>query len=198
MSARIHEFREAVEHLPDGATLVLVSYDDGKVNIESPLLEREDCKEFISRVIYAAAEEADQDIQGAGSTTLKTKAHRKAVEADGCFYIANARRVIGKRRIDLKVDPPPDLAIEIDATNKSQAKFPIFAALRLPEIWLYDTKQARLIMYELSGETFVEITASRAFPFLTSALVTGFIEQSRNHGQKAALMAFRQWLKSRS
>ena len=40
-------------------------------------------------------------------------------------YIASAESVIGKDELDLAVDPPPDLAVEIDVTNESLNKFPI-------------------------------------------------------------------------
>jgi hypothetical protein len=33
---------------------------------------------------------------------------------DDCFYIQNYQVMIGKQRLDLTVDPVPDLAIEID------------------------------------------------------------------------------------
>ncbi|MBW4621851.1 MAG: Uma2 family endonuclease [Cyanosarcina radialis HA8281-LM2] len=35
------------------------------------------------------------------------------IEPDNCFYIQNHQRMRGKTRIDLTVDPPPDLAIEV-------------------------------------------------------------------------------------
>jgi len=43
-------------------------------------------------------------------------------EADECFYIKNEAAVRGKLKIDLTVDPPPDLAIEIDVSNSSLDK----------------------------------------------------------------------------
>jgi hypothetical protein len=42
------------------------------------------------------------------------------LEPDDCFYLANYQAVIGKDRIDLSVDPPPDLAIESDYTSKTK------------------------------------------------------------------------------
>jgi Uma2 family endonuclease len=44
--------------------------------------------------------------------------------------------MIGKDRIDLTVDPPPDLAIEIDVTSKTQIS--AYQSLKVPEIWRYD------------------------------------------------------------
>lgn len=104
----------------------------------------------------------------------------------------NAARLIGKRRIDLEVDPPPDVVVEIDLSSVSASKFPIYAALSVPEIWLYDGQQARF--YQLAEQSYQEIRHSLAFPVLTSAALTDFLAQSKTSGQSAALAAFRPWL----
>lgn len=38
----------------------------------------------------------------------------KGIEPDQCFYIQNEAAIRGKKRLDLEVDPPPDLALEIE------------------------------------------------------------------------------------
>ncbi len=83
-------------------------------------------------------------------------------EPDTSFYVQNAARMIGKRRIDLETDPPPDVVVEIDVSNESLSKFPIYAALGVPEIWLYDGQEARF--YQLSEQSYREIPRSLAFP----------------------------------
>jgi len=46
--------------------------------------------------------------------------------------VQNAPSIIGKR-LDLSVDPPPDVVVEIDLSNESLATFPIYGALGVPE-----------------------------------------------------------------
>src|SRR5438876_5554095 len=82
------------------------------------------------------------ELESCGSTTWKRSRLRKGSEPDTCFYVANAPKIIGKRKIDLESDPPPDIVVEIDTTNESLSKFPIYAALGVPEIWRYDGKRA--------------------------------------------------------
>jgi Uma2 family endonuclease len=217
MSTRSSDYKEAVDHLPEGAMLVLqgvswedyeqlledlidrpgvrVTYDRGKLEIMSPLSEHEEYKELITRMIDRLCDELDLNVEPRGSTTWKRKRDAKGTGPDTCFYIANAERIIGKRKIDLDIDPPPDLAVEIDATNESRSKFPIYSAFRVPEIWRYDVQRSRAVMYELRGGSYVEIPSSRSFPILTSDALANFIEQSKTQGQKAALAAFRRWLK---
>ena len=88
----------------------------------------------------------------------------------------------------------PDLAVEIDRTNESLSKLPIYATLGIPEIWRYDVKNSRVQMYELQGSAYLEVASSRSFPILTGKVLADFIEQSKVHGQKAALAAFHKWM----
>ena len=94
------------------------------------------------------------------------KIDRACESPDSCFYVATAVRIIGKLKIDINVDPPPDLVVEIDKTNQSLHKFPIYAGFGVPEIWRYDTKRNRLQIYELRQGAYVETGHSRSFPIL--------------------------------
>lgn len=48
------------------------------------------------------------------------------LEPDNCFYFQNEPLIRGKLNLDLRQDPPPDLALEIDVTSKSLNRFPVF------------------------------------------------------------------------
>jgi Uma2 family endonuclease/predicted nucleotidyltransferase len=217
MTTRSADYRETIEHLPEGALLVLqgvsweeyerllkdlvdrpgmrVTYDQGRLEIMSPSPEHEIYKEAVARMVYALCDELELNVEGLGSSTWKKKPDMKGTEPDTCFYLANAAGIIGKRQIDLTVDPPPDLVVEIDQTNESLSKFPIYAALMVPEIWRYDAKGHRTLMYELLHESYVEVAFSRAFPILTGDVIATFLEQSQTQGQRAALAAFRRWIR---
>jgi Uma2 family endonuclease len=215
------DFREAVDHLPEAAVLVLdgiswddyellledfedrpsvrVTYNQGRLEIVTTSSEHEDWKEFILRLVQVLCEELGLNLQSYGGTTWKRKRDLKGTEPDTCFYVANAQQVIGKRRIDLLVDPPPDVVVEIDKSDQSLNKFPIYATFGVPEIWRCDVKRNSVQIYELSdAKSYVEIPSSRSFPTLTNDVLADFIKQSRTAGQMAALVAFRRWLKKES
>jgi Uma2 family endonuclease len=216
MSAYTPDYFEAIEHLPDGAMLRLediswdeyeqlldqlaewrgmrVSYDRGRVEIMSPSFQHEKFIAFISGVGRVLAEEMDLTVEAAGATTYKQESLLKGSEGDESFYVQNATAIIGKRQIDLDIDPPPDVVVEVDITNESLSKFPIYAAFLVPEIWRYDGKQARI--YHLVNQTYVERDESLSFPVLTAQAMTEFLEQSKTQGQTAALAAFRQWVRA--
>ena len=128
---------------------------------------------------------------------MEKKKEARGTEPDTCVHIANAGRVVGKDELDLDKDPPPDLVIEIDVSNQSLSKFPIYAAFGVPEIWRYLAKKRSLLMYELRGGSYVEIEASRSFPILTPDVLVEFLERSASEGQTRTLTAFRKWLRQR-
>jgi Uma2 family endonuclease len=216
MSTYTPDYLEAIEHLPDGAMLRLediswdeyeqlldqlaqwpgmrVSYDRGRVEIMSPSFQHEKFIAFISGMGRILAEEMDLTVEAAGATTYKQESLLKGSEGDESFYVKNARAIIGKHRIDLDIDPPPDVVVEVDITNESLSKFPIYAAFLVPEIWRYDGKQTRI--YHLVNETYLERDASLSFPSLTAQAMTEFLEQSKTQGQTVALAAFRLWVRA--
>jgi Uma2 family endonuclease len=220
MSTHTADYLEAIEHLPEGAMLRLehitwneyeqlleemdehpgmrVSYDEGRVEITSPTHEHEMYKDFCTSLARILSEELGIPVETAGSTTYKREHLMKGAEPDGSFYVQNARAIIGigKRNIDLSVDPPPDVVVEIDITSESLGKFPIYAAFGVPEIWRYDGARAQI--YHLVNQNYVEADVSLAFGCLTAQALTDFIEQSKTEGQSAALAAFRQWVRTQT
>ncbi|PYS50033.1 MAG: hypothetical protein DMG13_22125 [Acidobacteria bacterium] len=212
MSTRSVDYLEAIDHLPEGTILIFpevsweqyeglledlvnrpglrVSYDDGRLEIVSPLPEHEDYKDFVSHAVRAISDELGIELEPRGSSAWKRRIFRKGAEPDTCFYVANAHRIIGKPKIDLESDPPPDIGVEIDMTNESLSKFPIYAALGVPEIWRYDGK--RFQMYQLEGDTYTETGASRFFPNLSCPMLANALELSKTQGHTQALRKFRQ------
>jgi len=206
------EYLDAIAHLPDGATLVFhqcswedyeqlfedlsdrphlrVSYDQGRLEIMSPLQEHEEYARFIDALVRAFSEYLKLKLQAYGGATWKRQRLARGAEPDCCFYVANADRVIGKRRFDLETDPPPDIVVGIDITNESISKFPIYAALGVPEIWRYTGR--KLHFYVLDDDAYREITESPSFPGLDPNLLVDALEQSKTDGQTAALHAFRE------
>src|SRR5688572_32915465 len=157
---------------------------------------------LISGSFFFQAEDGIRDLTVTGVQTCalpiswQKEELLKAVEADTCFYVSNAARVIGKDEIDISVDPPPDVMVEVDKANQSLNKFSIYAAFGGPEIWRCDVRRNRIQILELRGSVYVEVPSSRAFPVLTGAILVDFIARSRTDGQMAVLSAFRHWIQS--
>lgn len=171
------------------------AYEDGTLEIMTPLFEHENPKVHFDRFIFTLAEELDIEIKSAGSTTLKKRFTKKGIEPDECFYIQNEAAVRGRETLDLETDPPPDLAIEIDITSSSVNKLKIYSALGISELWIYNGQN--LQFYQLVEEQYIEKEFSVAFPLVSVGDITRFIEMSQSMGEIALLKAFRTWVREK-
>jgi Uma2 family endonuclease len=200
------EVFEATEHLPDGATLLIhgfdwdeyerllvdlgnsphlrISYDSGSLRILSISPEHDQYATAIEGLIMTFCDESETTLEGYGRATWRNEALAKGVEADACYYIQNAQRIIGNRKIDLATDPPPDLVVEIDLSTDARHKFPIYAALGVPEIWRYDGEVIQF--YLLRDGDYVEAGTGEVLPDLPRDLFIESLNVSKTQGQTAA------------
>lgn len=178
---------------------VRLTYDEGRLEIMSPSGFHELVKKILGRLIEAYCDALDIDLEGFGSTTFDRESLGKGLEPDECYYIANASKMIGRRKFDWEIDPPPDLAIEVDISPPAVARQPIYAALGVPEVWRFDGRViATLRRVEDSRRArYVPAKKSLAFPNLPMAELNRFLKLALEKGQSAAVRALRAWLKSR-
>ena len=99
------EFESILEDLGEHRSS-RIAYDNGILEIMTPLPEHEVSKSLIGDFVKILLEELDIDFWCLGSTTFKNQAMFKGIEPDDCFYIKNEAAVRGKDRLDLTVDPP--------------------------------------------------------------------------------------------
>lgn len=170
-----------------------LAYDRGTLEIMSPLPEHERRNRTLALLVEVVAEEWGRNLQNLGSTTFRRRDVLRGFEPDSCFYLQNADRIRpDAAEIDLSVDPPPDLVIEIDITHPSLDKLPLYAQIGVPEIWRDDGRSVTILT--LRGEAgYVEQGDSIALPGLTSAVLTRFMEDSATRTRLAWLQALRDW-----
>lgn len=170
-----------------------LAYDDGRLEIMSPSDSHEYVNKIVGRLIEAYADACGIDIDGLGSWTMSRKQLNKGIEPDGCYYVQSLPAIAHKKRLDLAVDPPPDLAIEVEISRSSLVKQPIYAALGVPEIWRFDGKQFRILLRTGAGE-YAEAPRGASFPDLPIDEINRFVQIGLQSRQSAAVRALRQWL----
>jgi len=170
------------------------AFDSGTLEIMSSSPKHEKPNRTIAMLIELVAGEMEVDIENLGSTTFKREDIAKGFEPDSCFYVAHAELARRKDEIDLMIDPPPDLVIEIDITHPSLDKFPIFAAFGVPEVWRYDGVRVRF--YTLIDRQYAAQTTSLIFPSLTAAAVTELLEASKSMKRNLWLGRVREWART--
>jgi len=168
-----------------------LSYSNGRLEIMVPLPEHEKAKEIIGDMVKILLEARQIAFESLGSTTLKNERMSQAVEPDTCFYIQNQAAVIGKNRLDMSVDPPPDLAIEIDLTSRTQLDN--HQILGVPELWRYARRGLQINV--LQAEQYIESDVSPTFPNIPIVqLVNQYAQQSQVAGRTRAIQAFKIWV----
>jgi Uma2 family endonuclease len=183
------EFEAILEELGERRSS-RIAYSQRTLEIVMPLPEHEDTKEIISDLLKALLEELDIEFRCLGSTTFK-QPEAEGLEPDQCFYIQNEAAIRGKKRLKIGIDPPPDLALEVDITSRTYPE--IYAALGVPELWQFS--QGRLQIKVLRDGKYEAVSESPNFPgFALADQMLELLEQSAIVGRNAVIKSFRAWV----
>jgi Uma2 family endonuclease len=99
-------------------------------------------------------------------------------------------------QLDFTVDPPPDLAIEIDVSRSSVPRQPVYAALGVPELWRFNGQTLTVLHRRESGE-YEPAESSLALPSLPVAELVPFILPDEENSATARIKECIAWLRER-
>jgi Uma2 family endonuclease len=166
-----------------------IAYSDSILEIRMPLPQHEREKALLGDGVKVLLEALGLDCECFGSATFKQPDMSAGIEPDDCFYIQNQAAVRGRNRFDLAIDPPPDLAIEVDVTSQTQTD--AYIRLGVPELWIYAGGELKI--YALQAGQYESVALSPTFPTLpVLELVQTLLTQSLTIGRSPALRALRQ------
>ena len=149
-----------------GDRAIRLTYSRGDLELMSPSRPHERFKKYLGRFVETVTEELDIPCDTAGSTTLRREVKDRGLEPDDCFYIASLPRIQGKHGdLDLSVDPPPDLAIEVEISRGALDRMDIYAALGVPEVWRFDGEALQVDQLQADG-TYAPVQQSLSLPVL--------------------------------
>ncbi|MGB3401060.1 MAG: Uma2 family endonuclease [Microcoleaceae cyanobacterium] len=169
---------------------VRLSYYQGNLEIVSPLAIHERPHRIIADIVKTILDIQGRDWEDFGSTTFK-RPEIAGVEPDSCLYIQNASKMRGCTQMDLDIYPPPDLAIESDVTSKTTLD--IYAAIGVPEVWIYSKQQLKIYIFD--DINYQETSISLILPNLPlTTLIPQLIEQAINQGTSRMLRTLRSLL----
>jgi Uma2 family endonuclease len=173
---------------------IRLTYDRGALEIMTLTLGHESWGHLLSRFVVILTEELNLPLAAGGSTTIRRRRSRRGLEPDECYWIQNEALVRGRNRIDLRVDPPPDLAIDVDISRSSLDRLGICAALGVPEVWRFDGQTLTFHVLGANGEYTVS-SHSRAFPLLAAGDLTAFLLQRGQTDENTLGRQFRAWVR---
>jgi Uma2 family endonuclease len=177
-----------------GERPVRLTYDGWNLEFMTLSPEHERSKHRLGRFVEALTEELEIDIAGYGSMTFRREDLERGMEPDECYWIANEPLVRGRTDLDLTVDPPPDLALEIEISRSALNRMAIHAKLRIPEVWCWDGETLRVYLLGPDGE-YTESPKSRAFPFLPLDVLAQFLKAGAELSETRQVRHFREWVR---
>ena len=188
---------ETYEHLlsdHENTSAPRFTYDRGELEIMSPRSDHEEANRAIALLVDLILAEWDIHSRNLGSTTFRRADAQRGFEPDSCFYIERASAIRGKERVDLRIDPAPDLVIEIDITHSSIDKLAVFAEFDVREVWLFDAGKIEFLVLE-SGN-YVTAEESSVLPGITASDVSGLIQGVASQNRAAWIRRVQEWART--
>jgi Uma2 family endonuclease len=173
---------------------VRLTFDHGILEIMTLSFAHESWGHLLGRLVVALTEELGLPVAGGGSATFRRQRKQRGLEADECYWIASEPQVRGKNKIDLRRNPPPDLALEIDITHSSLDRLSIYAALGVHEVWRLQRRAVTIHVLEAEG-TYRTQAHSLNFPSLAAADLTRFLSLRGQMDENALVRQFRTWVR---
>ncbi len=170
-----------------------LTYANQSLKMRMPSPEHESIARLLGMLVTIWLDELSVDWVCLGSTTFRSEAAGVGVEPDDCFYLSNLDRIVGKTRLDLAIDPPPDLAIEVDIT--SPTGLGVYAVLGVGEVWRY--REEVVEVWVLRDGEYRSVSESRMLAGLTVAVLSECVARLGSEPMSRIRREFRQWVGDR-
>ena len=169
---------------------IRLTYDNGSLEIMTVSPRHEWAKKLIGRMIEAMTEELNIPIRSGGSTTFKKELSKKGLEPDDCYWVANERAVRGRPDLEIELDPPPDIAVEVEISTSALNRLAIYAAIGVTEIWRSDGQQILISQLQDDG-SYAPVSQSPSFPWLPVAELSRFLSAGMTMSETQWIRSFR-------
>jgi Uma2 family endonuclease len=173
---------------------VRVTYDRGTLELMTLSHSHEWSSSLLGQFVEVLTEELNMPRHSAGSTTFKRKRRKRGLEPDRSYYLGNEHKVRGKEEIDLRRDPPPDLALEVDISRSCLDRLGIYAALGVPEVWRFDGQTLQVHQLQADGK-YAVCDRSMHFPYLPLTELVGFLQRRTLTDEMSLVRSFREWVR---
>jgi Uma2 family endonuclease len=125
-----------------------------------------------------------------GATTWQRPDLLRGLEADECYYVQSVPRIAGRIELDLTIDPPPDLAIEVEVASPLLDKVAVYGGLGVPELWRVRA-DGSCDMFRLdTAGAYQPIGVSVAVPPFTPAVLSQYLRLRAELSYSAAMARF--------
>jgi Uma2 family endonuclease len=160
------------------------AYDSGVLEIMSPSAAHEHLQSLIGDMIVAYCLDHNIARRHLGSWTRHNAKLRKGVEPDDCFVLHTE---LGSKTV-------PDLAIEVVWSRRAISKLPIYEALRVREVWVWEN--GAITVYVLRNKRYRAAKRSAVLPGVELSVLTACLDENDDNDNDA-IQRFREHHKPR-
>jgi Uma2 family endonuclease len=166
-----------------------ITFDQGLMEMMNPKRLHEEIGSLIGRVVETYSEVKNIAIKSVASTTFRRPDLNRAFEADEAYYVQNSPLILSKEEIDLSIDPPPDLVIEVEITSSAIRKLELFSSMGVPEVWRHDGRS--LTIARLNEGQYIVVQESMCLPGLTASAIDQVLGQRYSVDETTLIRNFR-------
>lgn len=175
-----------------------VTYVDRRLTLVSPISRRHDWHEHVlGRLVETIAMALGIEWEPAVHSTFHREDLEAGVEGDQTFYFGeHAVMMRGPVNVDLTTQPPPDLAIEVELSHRSDDSVEVWRRLGVPEVWRLDVDGGSLVFLSREPDgSYKPAGRSRALAVLEPADVLSQIELAKRVGSSRWVKQLDDWIR---
>jgi Uma2 family endonuclease len=195
-----HVYETLVDSLSDSSRYRL-AYDGKDLEIMTKGDDHEKFRRLIDRILVNVAGMAGFRISGLGEVTWKRPDLERGIEADQCYFLTDAKidqaaAALRSRSHDMADYPVPDLVVEIDISRPQVDRPGIYAAMGVPELWVFDGET--LVIHQLRPDgQYVDTGRSRSLPISPEEVAHWLVEEDATDEYQWE-ERLRAWIKGRT
>jgi Uma2 family endonuclease len=173
-------YETLVRGLPE-RTAIRVAYDGRSMEIMVKGPIHNDYARIFDRFITVVAEVLAISFEPLGETTWIRPEVERGLEADQCYIfdpakLALVRDLLARRDNNIAGYPNPDLAVEVDLSTPQADRPSIYAALKVPELWVFDGETVNIQHLSVDGNYF-DAGQSRFLPVYAEEATRWVVEE---------------------
>ena len=163
-----------------GERRMRITYAGGDLMVMSPGWPHETYAQALEEIIKAVGRAFQIRTWSLRSTYWERREADAAKSPDASFYVAGVAKLAG-RYPDPKVDPAPDLVIEVEITNPIGLSLEAYARLGVGEVWHLARRPRRassLRFLKLEGGVWTPVATSPSFPMLEATEILSLVDRA--------------------
>jgi Uma2 family endonuclease len=176
---------------------VRLIYNAGRLIFVGKSRRHERLAESLDHLVLAIAVYLPIACEPSGEATYRRREKEAGVEGDRTFHFGiNAEQMQGMENYDFEFDPPPDLAIEVEASHPANDAIEAWGRLGIPEVWRFDAATFTCTFWNRRDDgTYELVDFSMFLPMLGPSDVVDQMRLARELGTSKWFRQLEHWVR---